>query len=101
MVHNSTANTFMVRNMELVNSLGVMGQLTLGCSMKTKLKDKVSTAGRMEDSLMVFGSTIKWKDTEYSTGQTVGDMKVNTSMIRKRGMVFSSGLMEENMMEHG
>ena len=47
------------------------------------------------------GKTTRWKEVEYSHGQTVGDMKENMSMTRRKVKEHSSGQTAENMKEAG
>ena len=90
------------RNKELVNSLGPMEQLTTANFLKTTLKDRVSTTGLTAAHTKASGQTTKCRaKTASSPGQMAEDMKETISMIRKKVMGFSTGRMEENMMENG
>jgi hypothetical protein len=63
--------------------------------------EKESINGVMEDNIVDNGEIIKWKVEEFSHGQIIEDTKVNTMMIRKKAMVYSSGPTEEDMKESG
>ena len=82
--------------MDTVASLGLTEVPILASSSKTIFKALVSTTGQMVESTTDYGSITKWKDMEFSHGQTVEDMKASISTIRKRVKVFSTGLMEED-----
>jgi len=101
MDHNLMVNMLMVRNMEKVNLLGVMGRLTMGLLMRIKFRVKVSISFQTEENMKGYGSTIRWRGMECSHGQTAGDMRVTSTMIRKRGRVFSYGLMAKSTMVDG
>jgi len=47
------------------------------------------------------GSTIRFKETEYSLGQMVENMKVSTLMTKKMAMEPLSGLTEESTKDTG
>ena len=55
MVPNTKANTFKEKDMELVDSHGLMALLTMVSSLKTTFKVKVNITGPMEENMMVFG----------------------------------------------
>jgi len=55
MVLNMKANTYRERNTELVDSHGLMDQLTMVSSLKTISKVKENITGPMEENMMVFG----------------------------------------------
>jgi hypothetical protein len=57
--------------------------------------------GQTNVDMKVNGWIIKWKEQDTLHGQMVEDMKENISMIRKKVMVYSSGLMGGNMMDNG
>ena len=74
---------------------------------KTKSQATVSTTGKTEECTKDTGNKIICTDKVYTNGLTVGNMKVNTLMIRKRDTEFTntrmvavikdSGNMESNM----
>lgn len=77
MAHLTKEITLKVRNMALGASLGLMEALIQGNSMKTILKEEVSTSGPMAVSMMVSGRTIKWRATECSPGPITENTKEN------------------------
>ncbi len=50
---------------------------------------------------METGKIIKWRDAESSRGLTIGAMKASTSMTKRKGMAYSSGLTVGNTKENG
>ena len=51
----------------------------------------------MEESTMVNGSTIKWKDMVLSLGQTAESTSENIKTIKNMVKVLLNGLMVENI----
>ena len=51
--------------------------------------------------MKVLGSTTKWKALASSIGLMIAVTKVNISMIRKKVMVYSTGMTDESMMDSG
>ena len=60
-----------------------------------------NTNGQMVENSQVIGCAIKCMVRVYSLGLTEEDMKETTMMIKSKDMVFSYGLMVDNMMEPG
>jgi len=57
--------------------------------------------GKIKDSMWVYGKTAKWKERELLFGQTGGDMKANTQMIKSKVMGNLFGLMGEYIKVNG
>jgi len=79
------------------NSNGLIRALSKATFMKTISKVLVNTGGPMEESTMVNGSTIKWKDMVLSLGQTAESTSENIKTIKNMVKVLLNGLMVENI----
>jgi hypothetical protein len=89
------------RNMAMESFIGPMKALTEGTSLTTILKEMEFMNGQMAESMMVNGRRIKCMEKGSLHGKTAGDMKVNTSMTRKKEKEYSIGQMVGNIREAG
>jgi len=69
--------------------------------LTTKSMVKERTPGQMVESIAEIGRITKWMARVNSLGLTDVSMSGNTRMIRKKGMVFSHGLMKGDMTVSG
>ena len=82
--------------MEKEDSNGLIKALSKVISTKTILKELENTDGPMAEFTMDNGSTIKWKASALSHGQTAESMSANTKMTKNTVKVLSNGQMAEN-----
>ena len=80
---------------------GLIEILTRETLSITKLKDMVTMFGLMAANIKGPGTTTKWKEVESIPGLMVVDMKVITSMIRRRARVHFVGPMDVSMKADG
>jgi hypothetical protein len=93
--------TLKERSMDMVNSLGLMAAPTMDSLLRIILMDLVFINGLMAENMKENGRTIRWKEAVFLHGQTIEGMRVSISMIKRRVMECSSGLMVENTTEIG
>ncbi len=75
MVQSMTVATYMAKSMEKADSHGLMAAPTLETSKIITYRVMEHTIGLTEECLLVYGSTIRWRETELSPGQMVENMR--------------------------
>lgn len=71
-------------------------------TLKTILyRATASKFGQTKGCIQELGKITKWMAEDCSNGQMVRSMKDNTAVIRKKAMVYSFGLTDEDTMVHG
>jgi hypothetical protein len=84
-----------------VNTRGLTDQLITVSGLIIKLTVMDHTYGKMAENTMVNGHKMICKDSEYTFTRMVSVMMVNTSLIKRRDMEFTTGLTEDDMKDGG
>lgn len=95
------AITLTERNMALASSLGQTAAHIKGNLTKTISMEKVFISGLMDVNSKVTGKIIRWRDKASSHGLTIENMLETMLTIKKKAMVYSTGLTEESTKESG
>ena len=94
-------STEMERSTEEAISSGLTDQRTPESSPKTIFTAMVFTNGKTAVNMTGNGKTTKWTVKGSLLGKTAENMRVNTSMIKRREMECLRGLMAVNTMDNG
>ena len=85
----------------MVNILGRTDPPMMGSGWTIKLTVMDHTYGKMAENTMVNGHKMICKDSEYTFTRMVSVMMVNTSLIKRRDMEFTTGLTDDDMKDGG
>lgn len=81
----------------MVSTGGLMDPSTKETGLTTRSTDWESIYGKTGGSITVNGKIMIWKAMVFTSGLMEGDLRDNIMTIRKKVMVFITGLMVENM----
>ena len=101
MVRSMKATTNSAKKMDLESFYGLTDLHTKETSETIIFTDTENTNGPMVENSQETGYAIRCMEVVFSLGLMAEDIKVSTTMTKNKVMEFSRGQMEENTMGHG